>query len=475
MLTDYEGLYDVYLATGESRYLDGLSAFIKQLCEKELMIHGSLSNNEFWFDGAKNQTGVLEQSTETCATAQWMIILYDMLKLTGDSQWGDLLEKVLYNALVSAMVPEGNWWDYFAGFNDERVPSPLQHGSQALTCCVSSGPRGLLLTSLWAVMNAKDGVVVNLYGNVDSETTLQNGLKVRMKQESSYPEDGKIKITVLPDTSSDFKVLLRIPSWSKANRLTVNGEEMECVPGEYAVIKRTWEKGDQIELDLDMRARIIKAPSGAPDVAIVRGPLLLSLDNRMVKEDDFRALYIDYDKDGYVPVKRVAAPEGVWMAFEVPVYTRRGPGGPGTTEPLILFDYPSAGNLFIANNGYRTWFPQPMYLPTAFHKGIWKLKYWGSRPYIPFGKELETTAADVTAVLQYFLKNNKLEILVDNEVFCCDPAPGRSKDLSVIYSVNGKENSLTVKEGERLKLPLETESSGSIKILSARYGLSINH
>lgn len=470
VLTSYEGLYEVYKATGEEKYLKGLTDFIDQLCENELMIHGSLSNNEFWFDGTKNQTGVLEQSTETCATAQWMLILYDMLKLTGDSRWADMLETALYNALVSAMVPEGNWWDYFAGFNDERVPSPIQHGDQAITCCVSSGPRGLMLTSLWAIMNAPDGIAVNLYGDIESETVLANGTKVGLSLHSSYPEDGEVIVKVSPEKETEFSILLRIPEWSKQNSLKVNGEKIECIPGEYAVIRRKWSAGDIIDLDLDMRTRVIKAPSGAPDIALARGPMLLSLDSRTVRPDDWRAVYVAYDADGYVDTKKINAPDGVWMAFEVPVYCRRGPGSQWMSEPIVVFDYPSAGNMFIEENGFRTWFPQPLYLPNAFNMGAWRLKYGDARPYIPFGKELNTKVADVTAKVRLLLNDNDFDVIVSNDLFSCDPAPGQSKELKVIYTRGGNEKTLTVPEGGRLSLPVG--GYGPIKILSARYGLT---
>ena len=163
VLANYEGLFELYRVTGDRRYLEGLSNFLTNLREQELMVHGSMSNNEYWFRGTKNQTAVLEQSTETCVTAQWMLLCNEMLQLTGEPKWADMLETSLYNALLGAMTPEGHWWAYFAYLNGERVPCQLHHPGLGMVCCVASGPRGLLLTPQWAVMKSRHGIAVNLY------------------------------------------------------------------------------------------------------------------------------------------------------------------------------------------------------------------------------------------------------------------------------------------------------------------------
>ena len=152
---NYEGLIELYRATGDKQYLKAVSMYIKNVLEQERMIHGSMSNNEMWFYGVKNQTSVLEQPVETCVTAQWILICWQLLRLTGEPKWADELELSLYNALLGAMTPEGHWWAYFSHLNGERIPCHFHHPKLAMTCCVASGPRGLLLTPQWAVMNSK--------------------------------------------------------------------------------------------------------------------------------------------------------------------------------------------------------------------------------------------------------------------------------------------------------------------------------
>jgi DUF1680 family protein len=384
VLANYEGMIELYRATGNEKYLKAVSMYLKNVLEKERMIHGSMSNNELWFNGVKNQTAVLEQPVETCVTAQWMLICWQMLRLTGDPKWADELELSLYNALLGVMMPDGRWWSYFAHLNGERIPSIVHHRNLTMTCCVTSGPRGLLLTPQWAAMRSEDGVNVNLYARGSAKVRLYDGVGVTVLQETTYPESGTVNLTINPTKNTTFKLRLRIPSWSKRTKLSVNGQAMACIPGQYVEIDRTWTSGDRVTLDLDMRVRTIKAPSGAPQLALARGPLLLALDDRLVKIVS-RAVYIEVDEDGYVPVKPIA-PDSleIWMAFEVPVFTIMGPVRPKEKEfSLVFCDYPSAGNQFLSSNQFRTWLPQPLYLKTAFFPDIWKLAYGGQRPSVP--------------------------------------------------------------------------------------------
>lgn len=470
VLTNYEGLYELFHATGKYSYLEGLEAFLKQIREHELMIHGSLSNNEYWCDGTTRQSAFLERPTETCATSEWMIICYDMLKLTGKPEWADLLETTLYNALAGAMLPNGHWWAYFSGFNTERVPCPMHHGRQAMTCCVASGPRGLMLTSLWAVMQDDDGLVVNLYGESSAREKLKDGTEVWINQRGDYPHSEKVTLEISPDKSVSFNLRLRIPAWSQKTELLVNGDVVQCKAGEYVEIDRVWSAGDKIELTFDMRGRVIKAPGDVNSMAIARGPVLLSLDNRTVRPDDCRALYLDTEGNGYIELEEVEAPENIWMAYKVPVYTINGPQRPTMSEPLVFFDYPSAGNLFLGSNVFLTWISQPLFLPSAFPKDSWKLYGERTRPYVPFGKQLDL-AADVTEILRQMINDGTLSCVVSSDIFNCDPCPGKNKVLTVHYLIGGKQSNFSVSDGEVLSLKLFEKDNTSVKLLSAKYGL----
>ena len=96
-------------------------------CREEATLVGCGTHNEVWFSGAKQQTGVVEKPMETCVTATWMKFCDQLLRLTGDVRYADELEKNLYNGLLGAMMPDGQWWAYFDGLMGVRVPSYVQH------------------------------------------------------------------------------------------------------------------------------------------------------------------------------------------------------------------------------------------------------------------------------------------------------------------------------------------------------------
>ena len=98
------------------------------------MIVGSGSSGELWCDGTIRQTELLEKPMETCVTTTWIKLCYQLLRLTGDPDWADEMEVTLYNALLGAMMDEGNWWAYFSPLAGERTPSLCRylHASQVV-------------------------------------------------------------------------------------------------------------------------------------------------------------------------------------------------------------------------------------------------------------------------------------------------------------------------------------------------------
>jgi DUF1680 family protein len=363
----------MYRITGERRYLDSAVEFAHTIRRMELMIHGSGSNKELWCGGTRVQTEILEQPMETCVTVTWMKLCYQLLRLTGDSLWADELEVSLYNALIGAMTPDGAWWAYFSPLAGQRVPSHYQHEDVQMSCCVANGPRGLLLTPFWAVMSSADGIVINLYAPGSATPQLADGTTVRLTQQTDYPSGDEILLTVDPEKPATFTLKLRIPAWSKHTSLSVNGAPADCRPGSYAALIREWSAGDRVVLKLDLRGRAVPAPGGAPQFAVMRGPVVLALDNRLADPQDI-AVRLAVDEEGCVELKpAVSKPEEVWMAFEVlfDVKPRHYVGHYQTA--LAMCDYASAGNRWSSENLFRVWLPQPLFLRHMYPSDTWKL------------------------------------------------------------------------------------------------------
>ena len=385
MMSCFEGLCELYRVTGERKYLDAVVSFARSIRKNELMITGSASNQELWADGTRVQTGILEQPMETCVTVTWMKLCSQLLRLTGDPVWADELEVSLYNALLGAMTPQGDWWAYWCPLVGQRVPSPHQHSDVELSCCVANGPRGLLLTPRWALMTARDGPVVNLYAPGTSTAKLADGTEVKIVQETGYPVTDQAAFTVTPSRKGRFVLRLRIPAWSTSTALTVNGDPAPCQPGTYAKLDREWSPGDKVVLNLDLRGRAVRAPSGAPEFAVMRGPIVLALDSRLTAPQNI-AVRLQVDDSGHVDLKPCAAkPDDVWMAFEVPFEVRPSHFFNHRQITLAMCDFVSAGNAWSETNLFRVWLPQPLFLGDMFPADTWKLMYPEAqkRPEIP--------------------------------------------------------------------------------------------
>ena len=120
---------------------------------------------------------------------------------------------------------------------------------------------------------------------------MKDGSSVELEQKTDYPWDGTINITLNRVSRKPFSLFLRIPSWCSSAQLTVNGKvvETEVVPGKYAEINRKWKKGDQVELKLPMKAKLIEAnplvEESRNQVAVQRGPVVYCLESPDMPEN----------------------------------------------------------------------------------------------------------------------------------------------------------------------------------------------
>jgi uncharacterized protein len=386
----YEGLVELYRVTGDEQYREAILTYAHNLRKKEIMIVGSGSSAELWCDGSNRQTQLIEKPMETCVTTTWIKLCYQLLRLTGDPAWADEMEITLYNALLGAMMDEGNWWAYFSPLAGERTPSHMQVPSCQSSCCVANGPRGLLTAPAWSVMKGDNGPVVNLYSAGEWKYQLAENNELVLKQNTDYPESGSIEINLQQQKPLRYTLKLRIPYWSKKTTITINGDEIVAQPGSYFQIEREWKDGDKIMLSLDMRGRIITAPASKNQMAVMRGPVVLALDERLVKQQDQNVYLLheghEWKRDPqwqmdyallkpvssfpdqmYIDLKPVeTAQDGFWMTFEVPFLIRPSHFVNHEKTILVMCDYASAGNLFSSESLFRVWLPQPLYLNDAY-------------------------------------------------------------------------------------------------------------
>lgn len=403
LMSLYEGVCELYRAGGNEQYLSTIVKAAEKIIAEELMVVGSMANSEHWCRGALTQTATLGNPMETCATVTWIKLCDQLLRLTGDSRWADHMEIALYNALLGAMTPEGEWWGYSSMICGERLPSGIM--GLEMSCCVANGPRGLLLTPLWGAMAAPNGEpVINLYAEGTASFSLAEGKQVNIVQKTDYPVSGLVTMTVNPQEAATFTLKLRIPQWSRQTSLKVNGQPVACAAGGYAEIRRQWKAGDIVQLALDFRGRVLGAPSGEQQLVLMRGPSVLALDNRLAPQGQTDSVWLvsqrlpwtaaannkyvlptsnfpEYN-DAYRELTRVDPNDkDIFMAFEVPFMCREAPGREPVIKKLLMCDFASAGNQWSTSNLYRVWMPQPMCLTKMYVSDTWRtMSFQSSNP-----------------------------------------------------------------------------------------------
>jgi DUF1680 family protein len=391
MMSCFEGLCEMYRITGDRLYLNACRTLVSSIIRDEIMIIGSGSMAEIWCNGKKLQGEPMYQGIETCVTVTWMKLLFQMLRLTGDSQYADQLEVSLYNALLSAQTPNGYWWSYFSVLLGERVPGQLQFTDVVMNCCVANGPRALMLTPSWAIMTATDGLTLNLYGQLNANIKTPGGQNLTIGMETDYPVGGQVSTTIRLPKKELFAIRLRIPEWSKDTKVTINRKPYNSylIPGTYATLNREWSDGDRIEIALDMRAKVVDSPSGLNDAAIMRGPVVLAFDTRLEPArfgvdtpPMYRYKFLKNTGSDYIDVKLANNPEtpAIWMTFDVPVADESG-----GKHVLQMCDYNSAGNTWKSGNLFRVWIPQPFEFRHLYVYNLnWGVNVFeGERPVIP--------------------------------------------------------------------------------------------
>ncbi len=211
---------------------------------------------------------------ETCASAYQIRLFESMLRLTSDARYGDLMERIIYNALFGAQSPDGRKIRYFTPFEGPRV----YHNTDTY-CCPCNYRRIVADLPSMIFYKTEKGVAVNLYSSSDTEIQIDR-IPVKISQETDYPNAGQVVIHIDPSKPVSFPVLLRIPLWCKNPSVSVNGKSVpvQITNGHFATVNSEWKPGDQIMLSMPMDWRLVKGrQQQAGKVAVMRGPLLFCL------------------------------------------------------------------------------------------------------------------------------------------------------------------------------------------------------
>ena len=196
-----------------------------------------------------------------------------LLRVTGDSRYGDSMERVMYNTVLGAkqLEPDGRAF-YYSDYNFKG--QKVYHVGR-WPCCSGTLPQVAADYRINCYFRDARGVYVNLY----VPSTLrwaQGGAQIELRQKSEYPFDGEVQMEMKLSRPAEFAVNLRIPAWAEGASVAVKGKRVEASAGSFARISRTWKSGDRIELELPMKTRLEAIDAQHPDVvALMVGPLVL--------------------------------------------------------------------------------------------------------------------------------------------------------------------------------------------------------
>jgi hypothetical protein len=357
-----EGFEKLYEATGDEKYKKALLGLWDSIRKYDRHPTGAFSSDE-GASGSIYGGG----SIETCCSVAWTALTVDALRMTGDSTCADELELTLWNEGMGCQHPSGSWCTYDTPLDGTRAPSYHQIvfqsriGTPELNCCSVNASRILGAVSEWAVTSDADGLAVNFYGPSTIDVPLGADNRVKLVQATKYPAEGLVHLTVEPKHAASFTLRLRIPAWSKATSVKVNGQPAAEAPkpGTYLALHREWKAGDVVELSLDMTPRYDtgQGPRRGGRAAIHVGPLLLSFDAEYnaietadLKPIDMSALRLEAAP---VTMKRDGfhfPPMGLWRTAT--------DGG----DAVYLCDFASAGAM---GTDYVSWLPASHVPPAA--------------------------------------------------------------------------------------------------------------
>lgn len=303
----YSGVADVAALTGNAGYSSAIDKIWENMVSKKLYITGGIgARHQGEAFGDNYELPNLTAYNETCAAIANVYWNYRMFLLHGDSKYIDVLERSLYNGVISGIGLDGKTFFY---------PNPLEcdlhfkfNRGETLdrqlwfdcSCCPTNMCRFLASVPGYIYAQGNNSLYVNLFAQSSSTIQLNKKMPVKISQETTYPWDGQVKISVSPEKASQFALCLRIPGWAQNQpvpgdlysyispekdsvSITVNGEAVQYKTEKgYAFIDREWNPGDVVNYSLPMNIHRVEANLKVVDdagkVAIERGPIVFCLE-----------------------------------------------------------------------------------------------------------------------------------------------------------------------------------------------------
>ena len=309
-----------YAVTSDSTYLRIIKNAYDFLQNTQCYATGGYGPNERFMASDGSLGKALETRSDTfetlCGSWGGFKLSRYLMQFTGEARYGDWIERLLYNGAGAALALRPGGRNFY--YSDYRISGGMKVDYwDNYTCC--SGTLFQDMADYHNLIYYKDdsSLYVNLYLPSEVAWSRAQG-DVSLVQETGYPETETSTMTLAMKQPTNFSLKLRVPGWSKDMSVKVNGADAgaECKPGEWAVISRTWNSGDKIEVRIPLRLRMQAVDAQHPQrVAIVRGPVVLVQDFNY-HDPDFQLPNNDDDlnkwlvADGSPAVFRMERPDG---------------------------------------------------------------------------------------------------------------------------------------------------------------------
>ncbi len=270
-----------YLVLGDEKHLRAATNGLRMVNEQSYATGGWGPREAFVEPGrgllgkSLNET---RASFETpCGAYGHFKITRYLLRVTGDSRYGDSMERVLYNTVAGAKptLADGTTF-YYSDYNSDH--GQKVYSKDKWPCCSGTFPQLAADYHISAYYRGADGIYVNLF--VPSRVRWeQNGTHSELTQRTEYPRANSTTLMFNLARPETFTTYLRIPAWADGKtRVAINGKrvEEEVVPGKFLALRRPWKNGDRVEFEIGMPLRLEAVDGMNPNiVALIRGPIAL--------------------------------------------------------------------------------------------------------------------------------------------------------------------------------------------------------
>jgi DUF1680 family protein len=275
MLSNFNGLVDLYRLTADRKLLDAVLRAWDDIVQHQLYRTGTVSAMEHFQPEGRLLSLPSSNVGETCATVTWLQLNWRLWRLTGEARFGQEIERTVYNHLLAAQDAKSGDFSYYTAWVGQK------EFTDAVLCCVSSGPRGISLIPqlTWAV--ARDALVINLYTPGRARFEIR-GAPVEVSSETTFPSEGHVILTVNSKRALRFTVRLRVPEWVTSFEAKIGSRTLAGRPGQMLDVTQVWRGLSTLNIRMDLPTRIWPgAPNYADSVLLQRGPQVLALEQSL--------------------------------------------------------------------------------------------------------------------------------------------------------------------------------------------------